>query len=236
MLGRVQKFLAGRLARSIHSLQRLPRDLLLLFDQSESMGWPMFGSRTKLSYALPAASDFFAALFSAEPDARAGLIAFDLEAHLLVPLSDASQESTLQRAVSGIRTDSCTNIVGALSLADKALFGRGSRRHARKQIVLLTDGCHNAIPSPQGTQLDPKGRPFLRAEAADCIPPADMLKAKGVEIATAGYGKEEEHFAPDVLRHMASLKPGSQEPLYRFCPDGVALVHFFEEIAGRVSL
>jgi len=141
--------------------EQAPVDVVLVLDQSASMG-----NKAKLDNAKAAAVAFVEAMDLGQ--SRVGLVAFNQDAGLRVPLTQDGEKVT--RAINDLFPGGQTNISGAIGVAHAELM-RDVQGHALAMIV-LTDGF-NTVPG---------ALPVPEAAAAP--------KADGVTIATFCAGGE----------------------------------------------
>lgn len=181
-----------------------PLDLVLAIDVSSSMLQPSQpGGPSKLAAAQEAA---LALLDLLAADARVGLVAYDLQARALSPLT--GDATTVRGAIASLRTGQGTRIDRALEVSAGLLAAR--RSEALGALVLLTDG-----------------RVAEGQEAARVA--AGAIRAGGAELWVVGLGGDVDRaelaaLAADPARLL--LAPGPAElraaytslPLQQPCP------------------
>lgn len=114
-------------------MERAPLDVVVVLDRSGSMaGEP-------LASVLSATANL---LRLAGPDDRLGVVAFDDNVQMVVPLTNTDVDAAVQR-VNGIHAGGSTNLSGGWLKALEMLTQQ-PRPDALRRIILLTDGHANA--------------------------------------------------------------------------------------------
>ena len=120
-------------APEVPGLERAPLDVILVLDRSGSMaGRP-------LEAVTNAAAEV---LRLAHPDDRIGVVTFDSDADMVLPL-DHRHGDAGSRTVRSIRSGGSTNLSGGWLKAFEMLSG-SPRENAVRRIIVLTDGHANA--------------------------------------------------------------------------------------------
>jgi Ca-activated chloride channel homolog len=114
-------------------VERAPLDVVVVLDRSGSMSGPPLASVTAATAQL---------LRLAGPDDRIGVVAFDDEVQLVLPLAHHEPEIAA-RAVLAIDSRGSTNLSGGWLKGLEMLTG-APRPEALRRIILLTDGHANA--------------------------------------------------------------------------------------------
>lgn len=115
---------------------------------------------------------------------QVGVIQFDSDVRVVIPLAQFSDRSRLLTEITGLMTSAFgrTNILEAINAARAQLTGANSRPQAKKLLFLLTDG------EPTSDRA--------RTNSA-----ADMAKAQQIEIFTFGVGTQ---ISANTLGRLAS--------------------------------
>lgn len=113
-------------------LQRPPLDVVVVLDRSGSMSGAPLASVTTATAQL---------LHLAGPDDRIGVVAFDDQVQLVLPLTQHNPD-TATGAVLGIEAGGSTNLSGGWLKALEMLVAK-QRPDALRRIILLTDGHAN---------------------------------------------------------------------------------------------
>jgi Mg-chelatase subunit ChlD len=196
-------------------------DVSLVIDASTTMLEPSENGRIKLDEAKDAARAFLAQL-QLEPDRhgrhdQASIVWFNDTAGVEQPLTN--DRAALLAAVDRIRPVEGSRIDLGIGLGHRQLDPATSPRRIAANnpaLVLLSDGLPNRVPTP--APIGPQEQTIVEA--------ADAAKRDGVTVFTVGYGR---NVQSDFLRRVAS-----QPDMYYFAPDGAALSHIYESIAGQL--
>jgi Mg-chelatase subunit ChlD len=156
---------------------RVPLDVVLVVDTSDSMGEPDGQGATKLAAAQSAAAQFVTLLQLARD--RVGVVAFNSGSHVATTLTSDPQR--IQQALFGLSLAPGTRIDTGLAAAGTVLAS-GTRADARRVVVLLTDGLQNGSPDP------------VKQEAA-------RLRGTGAQLFAIGLGPAVD---ADLLREVAA--------------------------------
>jgi len=181
-------------------------DVILILDASTSMADPTRAGRPKIDAAVAAARDFVTRLALAPDGDHAALVAFNVDATLLAPLTD--DRPALDTALDGIALAQFTRIDLGLEAAAAELASGRRRPGAIAAVILLTDGRSNPVPVSE-------------AERA-----AEAVKATGARLFTIGLGQD---LDADALRRMAS-RPAD----YFEAPDGEDLAAIYQAISAAL--
>jgi uncharacterized membrane protein len=155
--------------------------LELVLDRSGSMN-DLAGDATKISMARAAALGAIA--FARGHHDRLGIIAFDITAHVVVPMQEmtAASAAAADRAVTGLTADGGTDIYAALRAAAGQIT-RLSNTSTNRQIVLMTDGV---------------------SQSAYYDTLVGRLRASGVSLTAVGLGGQ----VDKLLLHLATAGGG----------------------------
>lgn len=134
--------------------------MLFVIDRSGSMQQQVAGS-TRMEIAKEAAASAIELL---GPGSRVGVVVFDSEAEVLVPLTPVEAAADIQEAIERIRAGGGTSLYPALTAVADELAGDDS---AAKHVVVLTDGM---------------------SQAGDFASAIAALKSLGATIAFVGIG------------------------------------------------
>jgi len=176
-------------------------EIVLVMDRSGSMAGP------KMAAAREAAMRF--ALRFEGGGTRLGLVSFATDA--VRDLALTSDRHAVARGIAGLLAGGSTNLVAAMREAREALREGAGPPGARRVVVLLSDGRHQATSEPLG--------------ALDGI--VAMLRAEGVTVFTIGLGDDVDR---SVLARMAS-DPSHFYP----SPSEGDLAAIYDQIAGRIA-
>ena len=185
------------------SVQRAPLDVVVVLDRSGSMVGAPLAAVTSATAQL---------LRLAGPDDRIGVVAFDGEVQLVLPLAHHEPDAA-GAAVRAIRSGGSTNLSGGW-LKGLELLTSAPRAGALRRIVVLTDGHANAgITSPD-----------------ELVQFVKSGYGQGVTTSLVGFG---EGYDEQLL---AALADGGMGNDY-FCagPDQAAQV-FADEFGGLASV
>jgi uncharacterized protein YkwD/Mg-chelatase subunit ChlD len=160
----------------VASTVSLPVDVVLVIDQSGSMGDPVSASDTqpKLDSAKAAAKTFVDHMNF--PDDHVAIVAFSGTVNPVLGLESVS--ATIKTAIDSLDYASDTNIAGGLQGGLDALAN--ARPDASQVIVLLSDG---------------------QSDLASARAVADEAEARGIKVVSIGFGADA---AADVLQAIAS--------------------------------
>jgi Mg-chelatase subunit ChlD len=198
-------------------------DVTLVIDVSSSMLRQAGDGGTKLDAVLRASRAF---LDHFDPEATGGRVAitvFNHRAWQVLPLSDqrAALDAALDRLPALIEEGTRLDL-GLLAGADTA----GDLEPGRLRVmVFLTDGLPNRVPTPEsGGSLEET----VLAAAAE-------VRARGIEIHTVGYGREDapdiaDRISPELLRAIAG-----SDARYHETDDAGVLADLFREIAAEIG-
>lgn len=179
-------------------------DAVVVMDCSPSMlepDWPP----TRLNAAQDAGWAFCQELH--EQRANVAIIGFSYRIRHACALTPASATQVLHDAIYSITTGYGTNIHCGLNTALKIVRHSSAKK---KHIILLTDGCHNALG------CDP------------CVPARALRKIATVECVGIG---QRERIDEELLRdHIASEYPDGSKR-YRWIGDRTKLIQHFQSIA-----
>lgn len=121
---------------------RAPRSaLILVLDKSGSMAFPVAGSRSSQQQVANEAAAL--AIESLATRSLVGVVAFDQQAEVIVPLQPNDDPQAIAEAVRRIRPQGGTDIAAGLGEAQRmlaALPADSPGRSIEKRVVLLTDG------------------------------------------------------------------------------------------------
>jgi Mg-chelatase subunit ChlD len=163
---------------------------------------------SRLKAAKEAANAFLKRLASEEPDAMVSIITYGRKGKLLSDFTSVTMYNELARIIHSARTICGTNITAALETAWDVL----EHCHGPKQVVLLTDGCHNTGPDPR--------------------PTSDRLRDVAV-VECIGIGGTPRDVDEELLKYIASPYPDGTKR-YRWIGDKERLVQHFHNLAGRI--
>jgi Ca-activated chloride channel homolog len=114
--------------------ERRPLDLVVVLDRSGSMGGKPLAAVTEATASL---------LRLMGPDDRIGVVSFDDDVDLVLPLARHGDVPAAARAIGGIRAGGSTNLSGGW-LKGFELLAADRRPEALRRLVVLTDGHANA--------------------------------------------------------------------------------------------
>jgi uncharacterized protein YegL len=184
-----------------------PEQLILIVDESGSMGNKFRGSTTKIEAAIHAGGALIMAKTNNDAADRVGVVAFNHHARLIAPLGElgrthASLMGSLRELRAGGGTDLDTGLRMAYDQFDWQATGFVPR------VVLLTDGM-----------------------GGDPLETAEQIKSRGGVIDTIGIGPSEDEINAPLLRAVASDFRG--QPRYRFISDRQTLVGAYHTLGGK---
>ena len=136
------------------------------------------------------------------------IVVYGRKANLVCNFTDATRYKTLESAIDSVRIIGSTNINSGLKSALDVLDGS----HSDRQVVLLTDGCHNTGPDPR--------------------PMSDRLRELAV-VECIGIGGTPRDVDEELLKYIASPYPDGTKR-YRWIGDKERLVQHFHNLAGRI--
>ena len=119
-----------------------PKAIVLVVDRSGSMGGKS-GSDTKISLARSAVASAIRAL---RPEDQVGVIAFDAEPHILIPMQTADAPEKLMKQLSALEAGYGTHMQSALEQAAGWLESTGIER---RYLIVLSDGKISENDNPQ---------------------------------------------------------------------------------------
>lgn len=185
------------------AVARPPLDVAVVIDRSGSMGGAPLASVTRATAAL---------LHLVGPEDRLGIVAFDDQVDLVLPLAHHDADLVADRVLA-LRPGGSTNLSGGW-LKGVELLSAASRPDALTRVVLLTDGEAN-----HGI-VEPDRLAELAAGA----------RAQGVTTSCIGFG---DHYDEALLALMADAGAGNDY----WCagPDQAAAV-FVDELGGLASV
>lgn len=188
-------------------------DSVLLLDVSISMEYDDYPP-TRISAAVAAAKDFITERQLSGRASRIGIVGFAGGSHVLHAMHPSATPEPLFSILDPFMPlYTFTNIANGLSLAHD-LIERVEPRASCREIILLTDGCHNHGPAP--------------------LPVADHVKSTNCTIYTVGIGSSKGEFDEPMLKAIASIGPDGR-PLYRFIADRNGLRKFFGDLGGGLT-
>ncbi len=181
--------LAADAARAADSANSMPKDIVLLLDNSGSMKGndPLALTKVALGQLLNEASS----------DTRIGIVLFDKNATLVSALTPVTDENRPFIASSLTRLNyngSHTNIPAALA-AGVAELGANGIESALKSLVLLTDGIIDTGDKKRDRQARLQARDVIVADA----------KERGIRIDTVALGNKTD---AELLREFAARTGG----------------------------
>jgi predicted ribosomally synthesized peptide with SipW-like signal peptide len=163
-------------------------DVVLVIDNSGSMGNPDVNSGSKLANAKAGARFFVDAVGGTT---QVGVVSFDTAADeelVLTPVS--GNETTIKNAIDTIPGGGNTNIEDGIETGQDVLTGTNARSGAAKIMILLSDG-----QPTEGTPTDTNESPVEEATTA---------KNAGTDIFTIGYGISSGSSFAQTLQDVAS--------------------------------
>ncbi len=185
------------------AIERKPLDVVLVLDRSGSMAGNPLQAVTKAAAQL---------LRLVGPEDRIGVVAFDNEVDLVLPLGQHDAVAA-GRTLRAIQPGGSTNLSGGWLKGFEMLVA-GGREDVLRRIIVLTDGHANAgLSSPD-----------------DLLPLIGSGQAKGVSTSCIGFG---DGYDETLLAGLADAGRGNDY----WCagPDQAAAV-FADEFAGLASV
>jgi Mg-chelatase subunit ChlD len=199
----------------------VPLDVALVIDLSTSMREPTRDGRPKVEASLEAAHTFVE-LLALEPrgDAdgdQAAVVGFHAAAWTEQRLSSdvAALHAALDRLAT--RTDRFTRLDLAVSEGAAAVLGEGRRPHARRVVVVLTDGRPSKVPLADDGTVE-----------TTVLEAAGRAKDEGVRIHTIGVG------TPDDVDGQLLAAVASEPTGYVYAPDAEMLTQVYRQLAADV--
>jgi hypothetical protein len=175
---------------------RLPLDVLLLIDHSDSM-WDKGGVGSDPGMLRVEAANLFVAYLGADtarPGSRLGVIHFGGESVLAVPLTpldSAARRRTVRAAIADSQRMGWTDPLAALRLAYETLFPRDRRNPGRQPVViLLSDGKPELSPAPSAEEWS--------AYMADLRALVERFREHGCPIFTIALSNAATDADPDI--------------------------------------
>lgn len=132
--GDVRLLRIGLQTRADDATTRPDAALTFVIDVSGSMGEQ--GKLDSVKHALHALVD------SARPTDSVGVVSFDLDVHVLRPMTPVRERSALHRAVDELQPGSTTNLEGGL-VKGYEVARAGFHQGATNRVILLSDGLAN---------------------------------------------------------------------------------------------
>ena len=180
---------------------------VLVIDVSPSMCFTDW-KPSRLKAAQEASKAFVKRLAAEDPDAKVAIVIYGKKAKLVCHFTAAAMYETLARDIDSVQVIDSTNIAAGLEVACSILGGA----HGHRQVVLLTDGCHNTGPNPRFT--------------------SDRLREVAV-VECIGIGGTPNDVDEALLKYIASPYPDGTKR-YRWIGDKERLVQHFHNLAGRI--
>jgi len=194
-------------------LHRLPLNLGLLLDTSESMG----GDSHKLDHARQAC---LTVIDSLGPEDLVTVVTFSSDAKTLIPASrpDQALRQSAVAALSGLRAEGVTSLLRGLD----RVFG-DVRRHAGPDcssfVILLSDG----YPTTDAGYVDEDVERYIRRVDGE-------MRERGLSLSVIGLG-DASHYDQAFLRRLADA--GNGQNLYCRSPEQLGAL--FEQEFSRIQ-
>lgn len=202
-VGEVVNVLLELAAPTAPPLKRAPLDVVVVLDRSGSMGGTPLASVTAATAQL---------LRLAGADDRIGVVAFDEQVQLVLPLERHDPDAA-GRTVRAIHSGGSTNLSGGW-LKGLEMLATGRRPEALRRILILTDGHANAgITDPE-----------------ELVPLVSNARAQGFTTSCIGF---DDGYDENLLAALADAGMGNDY----WCagPDQAAQV-FNDEFGGLASV
>jgi Mg-chelatase subunit ChlD len=164
---------------------------------------------SRLHGAIESASAYVEQLVLEDLNACVALIQYSSMAKVIVPLTSCRDSKTIHNGIKRIRTSPWTNITSGLIAANDIC----SKCPGTKQVILLSDGCHNKGPDP---------RPF-----------SDQLR-KYATIECVGIGGSPSDVDEELMRYIASTKQDGTKR-YRWIGTKEGLMQHFRDLGGGLT-
>jgi Mg-chelatase subunit ChlD len=204
---RNQTLTMGPLTRTRARNPNQLEDTQIVMDYSSSMDEPYQEKITKQQAANEAAIKLVNEKARIDLRDRIGIIAFNMEADVLLRLSPLSSHKDRMIAIlQSIRRGGGTDLDAALIAADENFDWQ--RQDVVRRIILLTDG-----------------------HGVDPLHTAEDLKRRKVVIDVTGIGPDPSCVDEELLKKVASTIQG--ETHYRFIRDSRTLVNHYTQLAGK---
>jgi Mg-chelatase subunit ChlD len=185
------------------------RHLVVLIDVSPSMLQTDYPP-TRLDAARNATLELLIEMERAAQWARVAIVGFGATISVGCGLTSVAESGLLRTALAGLKPIKGTDL-GAGLLAAEILLGSHNRlAGASQEVLLLSDGGHNADTDPTVV--------------------SDRLQSNGVLIRTRGIGSRQA-VDEELLCRIAS-HDSHDEPLYEFLADSGSLTEDFRNIGG----
>ncbi|NUQ01418.1 MAG: VWA domain-containing protein [Armatimonadetes bacterium] len=192
-------------------LQRLPLNLCILLDTSESMGGEKLQQAEQACLAL---------LDSLDPSDIVAIVTFSSHAHVLLRAQSQRPETreTAALALGGLRAEGVTSLLRGLDEAYNEV-----RRHAGPDrtsfVILLSDGYPT---TPQG-YVDEETDPYIRRVDRE-------MRERGISLTTIGLG-DAANYEAALLRRLADDGNGQ----FLYCRQPGALGEQFSREFQRIQ-
>ncbi|MGH7787838.1 MAG: VWA domain-containing protein, partial [Candidatus Binatia bacterium] len=208
--------------------ERLPLDVMLVFDRSGSMDDEGGNPPQPISDAKQAAKILVNELDAATD--RAALTSFATDATLDRALT--SNFNSVKTAIDALQADGFTNIGGGVQVGQAQLAINGRPAPAVRVMVVLSDGVANRTAGGTECPIEPSA-PNVCTQSA--VNQAATAKAAGTVVFTIGLNLENLPPATETVARNTLQSMASNADSYFESPSGSDLDGIFEEIANMIT-